>query len=1546
MTKQLLRTSPVTLVILNLLLALLCGVTLPALAQSTVYLAQTPLLALKSASGLVMLTMSRDQRLFYQAYNDSTDINGDGVIDVGFKPGITYYGYFASDRCYFYDTGNTRFSPKTMANASTGCFSGSGDSATTPRWHGNWLNWATMSRMDTLRRVLYGGYRLTDPASGSSPTVLQGAFIPRDAHVWGKEYRPVAGRDLNVYLIQNYTPLAAPIAGRQHLFIVKSDNSTAPAATGTGAYPFPAPEPKLRVVTNASQVTDRIWNWASGVGPALASDNPNFSVFGGGTYTSNAYTIRVEVCVALSGLREAGCTGYPANAPTIWKPTGTLHDYAVNDALKFGLLTGSYQNNYSGGVIRRNMASFNDEIKATTGQWQNVTEGTASVPGIARTMDRLVIYGWDGSGAYHCGTSHAAPRNQGACPAWGSPLSEMMYEGLRYFSGRGAATSAFITGLSATSSADSRLGLPLIGTATSPWLNPYRATTQGGNPTCSRPVQLVVADPISSFDSDQLPGAYFPLSGGSSAVSSSDLTGWGAATLKTLTDTLWATEGLGTRNIIIGQSGSISDGNPTAKPASSFYSIRGLAQDAAQAQGSYYAMAVGKFGRSPGIDIGNPTGNPSVAKVSGQQVDTISVALGTVVPRIRIPSDINRTRYATLIPMAKSVANLSISPAPGQYQATGTITGFFLDTSANTTGLGGPDYDASVNGGRPYVTYAVHFSNSDEGTENASDASVRYTVFVNSSGNLVVQIDPVQTNISSIQMQIGYSISGTSKDGMYLDMRTQASSQVYYLDTLTSPAQQDPAPVSPPYRTNASALPATVTSRTLSFNTTGIASDDVVPRDPLWYAAKYGGAGVVDTNGDPSNYFRVSSPADLPAQMGKALRTAASLAAVSSTSVVGLGQRSLGSGAVYQANFDSLTWSSRLYAFKLDEASSPSPISTLWEASSLIAAPAARVNLYLGRGGTTTPTRLVSGGYTTALNSAEQSDFGSATIYQYLLGDKSNEERKGGKLRNRGSTSPTEFGSVLGDIVNADPQLISRKDYGYAASDATYTPFLNGLGAESLAVGSNSGFFHIFDASPTATGGQELLAFMPQAARAGIKDLASPAYTHRYLVDGPIGLGHAKIQVPGDSLISWRSIAVATGGAGVRTVFAINVTSQAYSASSILWEINANSTFPSTFSGASGSATLGNVLGRPFIGKLKNGTWVAIFGNGFNSTAGTANLYVVRLRDGAILAIIPTRDSIAANGLAHTAVVLSSGGNKDTIEYVYGADYKGNLWRFDLSGSSISSWPSTAALVYSTPTSPTTRPVTAEIIVGDSPVSANTPAGGKMIYFGTGSYLNASDTSSTGVQAVYGIYDDLLWASNSSPAVTEAKLNAQTISMPSPASDARTTSSVSTPWYLLAGSMKGWKLELTGTHVAVGERVIAPPVRFTRQGKVDALLFSSIVPGTDPCLAGLDLWITGIDALTGGYSQVFDQLIQNSIKVTGGSLRGGVVLSDGRDSTLYISQTVFNQLNSTRSYSSSVGGQLSTTINGVVGQTQLLSIKMVKQAVAAPTARQVWRQLK
>jgi type IV pilus assembly protein PilY1 len=1513
----------------SLALVLLLGWSKASQAQATVDLAQTPLLALKSAPGLVMLNLSRDHRLYYAAYNDTSDLDGNGSIDVGFKPAISYYGYFANDRCYeFNSSGTQRFVPTAMANASTGCKSFSG------RWHGNWLNWAVTSRMDALRKVLYGGYRQTDSLTS---TILEAANIPNESHIWGKEYRPTSEGGPDSYDITLYTPLSTPAAGRMHIMLIKSEGDANTVYTGREV-------PRLRIVENVDSVIDRVWLWSSSERP-IGGANGTFgfnrpagnlsnglpgqrtgTAYGAVSYAAS-YTLRVRVatCVSLGGLYETNCTGYPKSAPTRWKPTGVLHDYGEKDSLKFGLLTGSYTNNYSGGVVRKDISSFNDEVDPATGIY-------TSVVGIVKSIDRLTTYGFQGTANYQydCGFNFTTLRTQGQCHMWGAPVAEMMFEGLRYF-GAKTPTSAFTSGVSVSTNPDARLGLPFV----SSWANPYRATT-GGNPICSRPVQMVIADPITSFDSDQLPGSVFPISAGygnALAAGSGNLNPNKALNVATEADDIWnkellaatSTRPAGTlvgssRKFFMGQTTlTNSDGNPTPKDATTFSTLRGHGPDETNTQGSYYAASVAKYGRETGVEI---TKGSSTSIVT---VDQISIALGSVVPRISLTY---AGKTVSLVPFSKSVGGGGISQAVGAFQPTGLITLLYFDSISNTNAS---NTNASVNGGRPYMRFMASFSDMDQGGDNEADANVYYTLSINAAGQLIVQLDSYY-EAGSIQQNMGYIISGTTNDGVYLEVADQTDNPVYYLDTRPG---QGPAPATGRVPANTTRLDRTAT-RTFTLGTgTG---GSFVPKDPLWYAAKYGGAGVLDANGDPTNYFKITSPTDLPAQMGKAFRSAAAISAVASTSVVGVGQRSLGTAAIYQANYDSLTWSSRLYAFKVDSVTSAVSSNTLWEVASLLPAPAARNKLFLGRGGTNTPVALTSGAFGTNLTAAEQADFGSATVYQYLLGDKTNEERKGGSLRNRGTTAAADPGSVLGDIVNSDPQIIARKDYGYAAGDATYTAFLATLTTESLAVGANDGFFHIFDASPTATGGAELLGFMPQAARTSIKDLASTAYVHRYFVDGSIGLGHAKIAVPGDAVIGWRSIVIGTGGAGAKTVFAINASSQTYTANSILWEINENTALPS---GATG--TFGNIVGRPAIGKLKNGTWVAVFGNGFNSAAGTANLYVVRLSDGNILKVIPTNASITGNGLGSTEISRSTSGNMDTIEYVYGADYKGNIWRFDLSATSIASWPSTAALLYTTPTG---RPITAEIKVGVSPVSPNTPAGGKMIYFGTGSYLNAADTTSTTVQALYGIYDDLYWTLNTSPNVAEAKLSVMTINMASATADTRQTSTVTTPWYSLSGSMKGWVVPLTGTNVAVGERVIAPPVRYTVAGKVDAFLFTSIVPGTDPCVAGVDVWITGVDALTGGYAKVFDQTAANSIKVSGGSPRGVFVLQDGGDPVVYISQTIFNNTVNTTSFTTSVGGQQSVTINGVMGQTQVLGIRLVKQTVAAPGARQVWRQLK
>ena len=85
-----------------------------ALVSSAVTIPNTPLVTQVTAKPMVMLVAGKDHKLFYEAYNDAGDIDGDGSIDIRFKPTITYYGLFDSKVCYTHnDKGdNTGCSPR------------------------------------------------------------------------------------------------------------------------------------------------------------------------------------------------------------------------------------------------------------------------------------------------------------------------------------------------------------------------------------------------------------------------------------------------------------------------------------------------------------------------------------------------------------------------------------------------------------------------------------------------------------------------------------------------------------------------------------------------------------------------------------------------------------------------------------------------------------------------------------------------------------------------------------------------------------------------------------------------------------------------------------------------------------------------------------------------------------------------------------------------------------------------------------------------------------------------------------------------------------------------------------------------------------------------------------------------------------------------------------------------------------------------------------------------------------------------------------------
>jgi len=164
--------------------------------------------------------------------------------------------------------------------------------------------------------------------------------------------------------LADYTPFANPSWGKKHFF------GTASFSDGG------KPELKVRLNVSSSWVEPKgnIWEWASTERPVLSSEHRSIN---------HTYTIRVQVCV--TGKLEDNCKQY-ANGQ--YKPTGLLHDYGENGSMEFGLLTGSYDKNTSGGVLRRPVGDFSDEIDATNGTFK------ASVPGIVNTINKLKIYGF------------------------------------------------------------------------------------------------------------------------------------------------------------------------------------------------------------------------------------------------------------------------------------------------------------------------------------------------------------------------------------------------------------------------------------------------------------------------------------------------------------------------------------------------------------------------------------------------------------------------------------------------------------------------------------------------------------------------------------------------------------------------------------------------------------------------------------------------------------------------------------------------------------------------------------------------------------------------------------------------------------------------------------------------------------------------------------------------------------------------------------------------------------------------------------------------
>lgn len=478
------------------------------------------------------------------------------------------------------------------------------------------------------------------------------------------------------------------------------------------------------------------------------------------------------------------------------------------------------------------------------------------------------------------------------------------------------------------------------------------------------------------------------------------------------------------------------------------------------------------------------------------------------------------------------------------------------------------------------------------------------------------------------------------------------------------------------------------------------------------------------------------------------------------------------------------------------------------------------------------------------------------TLIKYLRGDKSQEGTNGSRAyRSRFTT--------LGDVVNSTPNFVRpANDYGYSSLPG-YTNFLATKGARTegaVFFGANDGMLHAL----AETNGREVFAYVPKAVLNKIALLAVSSYgsnnNHQYFVDGPINQG----DYYSTSASAWRNVITGTTGAGAKAVFALNVTAPtSMDASSVLWEISNTTT---SFS------ELGYVLHDVHIGQMRDGSWAAVFGNGYESASKKAQLFIVNMDTGALLKVIDTKagSSSTPNGLGGVRVVKNASGE---IIGAYAGDLLGNLWKFDLYDTNPANW----GTGYGTASAPKPLYITKNATGGTQPITAlpyvmSHPSGGYVVVVSTGKLFEDNDLNDTSSQSTYGIRDVKTFGSTppnpsgASQIVGTSTLVKQTISAVNTINQSvtafdGTTSTQAITFYSISSNAidwstkDGWYFNLPNS----GQRTVFPVDSlvggFERLVRVD-----TVQPGgtaSDPCATATSAvgatYI--IDAMTGGSPQ-------------------------------------------------------------------------------------------
>ena len=237
--------------------------------------------------------------------------------------------------------------------------------------------------------------------------------------------------------------------------------------------------------------------------------------------------------------------------------------------------------------------------------------------------------------------------------------------------------------------------------------------------------------------------------------------------------------------------------------------------------------------------------------------------------------------------------------------------------------------------------------------------------------------------------------------------------------------------------------------------------------------------------------------------------------------------------------------------------------------------------------------------------------------------------------------------------------------------------------------------------------------------------------------------------------------------------------------------------------------------------------------------------------------------STTPSGLAHISAYVATSDLDNTVEYVYGGDLQGNLWRFNLMGNSSNSWDveKIATLVDSANVAQPITTVPELGVVQDK----------RMVFVGTGKYLGDTDIpaplTTPQTQTFYGLVDDL----STAPLISPLRSSLQQQTFTTSADFLYRTASSTTVDY---NTKKGWFIDLPDN----GERSVTNPLL-----ALGAIIFTSNIPSTDACAPGGSSWIYFLDYETGGF--IAGSTVSWSGKSLGNALASEPVLITLEDGT-------------------------------------------------------------